>query len=579
MNRLATSNYRRQQGALTVITPLLLVIVVILSVMALDGARLYMLRGEMQAQVNVAAQAAAGEAQSCGGQFVSTAVIQARALAAAKAQGFSEEDGSLQVQVGLIEDADDSDVLSFRPVNFVEESNAVLVTYTRSEPISLLLPESTFGTLDMSVNAAARKQVVATMSAAGSTATVDSGIVGSLLAAVLRDDTYTLDPTSVDSLRNTTIKLGDLLAKVGVADVAELLSLDGVVLASALRDVAGAASPAGKALDDLLGAAGLGTVQVSEVLEVVEGTQVPTNSEFPLYDMLISLVLNVAQAQQGGSGGFLTVPLDVNLDLSPVANVQASVKLNVGEAPKIRIGPVRKDADGEWVTKVYAPDISLLIDADVQLLDLGPLLNLATVDLPLAVNAGGAEIEFVSADCAAGSNNDIEIGVNINRSVARLGTGTVDSESGEIVSDQGQLEVLGLLGIRLLSANVFIDGEVPGVSDREVIIAQDYPLYCSDTGCSQQTFNDSGDGVTGLDLNIELRDLNILEILPLDLTFLTDLLENLLSTVVEALAGSLINPLLETLGIGVGGVTITVTGASQNSSQVLENIVVVSDQN
>jgi uncharacterized membrane protein len=170
----------------------------------------------------------------------------------------------LQVQVGLIEDADDSDVLSFRPVNFVEESNAVLVTYTRSEPISLLLPESTFGTLDMSVNAAARKQVVATMSAAGSTATVDSGIVGSLLAAVLRDDTYTLDPTSVDSLRNTTIKLGDLLAKVGVADVAELLSLDGVVLASALRDVAGAASPAGKALDDLLGAAGLGTVQVSE---------------------------------------------------------------------------------------------------------------------------------------------------------------------------------------------------------------------------------------------------------------------------------------------------------------------------
>jgi uncharacterized membrane protein len=306
---------------------------------------------------------------------------------------------------------------------------------------------------------------------------------------------------------------------------------------------------------------------------------VPTNSEFPLYDMLISLVLNVAQAQQGGSGGFLTVPLDVNLDLSPVANVQASVKLNVGEAPKIRIGPVRKDADGEWVTKVYAPDISLLIDADVQLLDLGPLLNLATVDLPLAVNAGGAEIEFVSADCAAGSNNDIEIGVNINRSVARLGTGTVDSESGEIVSDQGQLEVLGLLGIRLLSANVFIDGEVPGVSDREVIIAQDYPLYCSDTGCSQQTFNDSGDGVTGLDLNIELRDLNILEILPLDLTFLTDLLENLLSTVVEALAGSLINPLLETLGIGVGGVTITVTGASQNSSQVLENIVVVSDQN
>ncbi|WP_323775296.1 hypothetical protein [Alcanivorax sp.] len=579
MNRPATSNCRRQQGALTVITPLLLVIVVILSVMALDGARLYMLRGEMQAQVNVAAQAGAAEAQSCGGQFVSTAVIQARALAAAQAQGFNAEDGTLEVQVGLIEDADDSDVLSFRPVNVVQESNAVLVTYTRSEPISLLLPASTFGTLDMSVNAAARKQVVATMSAAGSTATVDSGIVGSLLGAVLGDDGYTLDPTSLDSLRNTTIKLGDLLTEVGVADVAELLDLDGAVLASALRDVAGAASPAGEALDDLLGATGLDTVQVSEVLEVVEGTQVPTNSEFPLYDMLISLVLNVAETQQDSLGAFLEVPLDIDLDLSPVANVQTSVELNVGEAPRIKIGPVRQDVNGEWVTKFYAPDISLLIDAEVELLGLGALLNLATVDLPLAVNAGGAEIEFVSADCAAGSNNNVEIGVNINRSVARLGTGTLDSDSGEIVPDQGSLQVLGLLGLRVLSANVFIDGEVPGVSDRGVIIAEGYPLYCSDIGCTQQTFSDNGDGVTGLELDIQLRDLNILGILPLDLTFLTNLLEDLLSTVVEALAGSLINPLLEALGIGLGGVTITVTGASQNSSQVLENIVVMQPGN
>ncbi len=126
--------------------------------------------GEMQGQVNVGAQAGAAESQSCGGQFVSTAVIQSRALAAAQAQGFNAEGGTLQVEVGLIEDADGSNVLSFRPVNFVEESNAVLVTYTRSEPISLLLPESTFGTLDMSVNAAACREVTATISAAGSTA-------------------------------------------------------------------------------------------------------------------------------------------------------------------------------------------------------------------------------------------------------------------------------------------------------------------------------------------------------------------------------------------------------------------------
>lgn len=576
MNRPATSNRRRQQGALTVITPLLLMIVVILSVMALDGARLYMLRAEMQAQVNVAAQAGASATQSCGGVAPSTFQVNQRAFEAARAQGYTGEQGGLQVQVGFIE-GDSDGILAFSPVNFIGESNAVLVSYTRSEPISLLLPESTFGTLNLSVNAAARKEVVATMSAAGSTAAVDSGIVGSLLGAVLGQDNYSLDPTSLDSLRNTTVQLGELLTEAGVADVAGLLGLDGTVLAAALRDVAGTASPAGRVLDDLLGAAGLGTVQVSEVLDVVEGTQVPVNTEFPLYDMLISLVLNVAETQQDTLGAFLEVPLNIDLDLRPVARVSTDVKLNVGEAPRVKVGPVRQDADGEWVTKFYAPDITLLLDADVELLGLGPLLNLATVNLPLAVTAGGAEIEFVSADCARGTNNDIEVGVNINRSVAKLGTGSISALTGEIVPDQGDISVLGLLGIQLLSGNVFIEGEVPGINDLGVIIADEYPLYCSDIGCSQQSYSDSGDGVNGLDLNIELRNLALLG-LGLDLSVVTDLVENLLSTVVEALASSLINPLLESLGIGLGGVTITVTSASQDSSQVLENIAVVSDQ-
>jgi len=49
----------RQRGALTVITPLLMVLVILLGVMALDGARLFSLRKEMQSQVNAAATAAA----------------------------------------------------------------------------------------------------------------------------------------------------------------------------------------------------------------------------------------------------------------------------------------------------------------------------------------------------------------------------------------------------------------------------------------------------------------------------------------------------------------------------------------
>ena len=38
----------RQRGALTVITPLLMLLVILLGAMALDGARLFSLRKEMQ---------------------------------------------------------------------------------------------------------------------------------------------------------------------------------------------------------------------------------------------------------------------------------------------------------------------------------------------------------------------------------------------------------------------------------------------------------------------------------------------------------------------------------------------------
>ena len=570
---MTTNAFRHQRGALSVVTPLLLVLVIILAAMALDGARLYSLRGEMQSIVNVAAQAAAGETQTCGGQFVSTALVRQRALAAARAQGFDGEDADLTIQTGLIDDQNDDGVLAFSPVNLIEQSNAVLVSYTRNEPISMLLPQSVFGSLDITVNAAARKQVVATLSAAGATASVDSGIVGGLLGAVLGDPSYILDPTSLDSLRNTTVELGELLTEAGVADVAELLALDGEELAIALRDVAGATSPVGDILDDLLGASGIDTLAVSDVLEVVEGTDVPADSEFPLYDMVISLVLNVAETQQDSLGGFLEVPLDLDLNLPPIATVDASVELNVGEAPRIVTGPARQDENGDWVTRFFAPDISLLVNADVSLLGLGPLLGAAEVALPLAVNVGGADGAFVASRCAQGAANDVEVVVDINRSVARLGTGSIDPDDGTVQPDVARLEVLSLFSIPLLAADLSVAGTVEGVSDTGVVIASDYPLYCgNEGGCSRETYTDTGDGVGDVDLDVNLDNEEVLGGLPVNVGPLLNLLEGLVSEVVEGLATLLINPLLESLGLGLGGVTVTVSSASQNTTQLIENI-------
>ena len=596
MNRPATSNYRRQQGALTVITPLLLVIVVILSVMALDGARLYMLRGEMQAQVNVAAQAGASATQSCGGQAPATATVMQRALAAARAQGYTGSDDSLLIQTGLIDRRDEDNILTFQSVNFIEQSNAVLVTYTRSEPISILLPESVFGTLDITVNAASRKEVTATVSAAGSTAGLggDESLLGSLLGVVLNQPGFSLDPTSLDSLENATVQLGDLLSALAVDDLTELLGLDADQLASAIADVGGVAAPVASLLDDIASSQGIETIKVSDIIEVVEATSVPEDSEFPVYDLVISLVLNLAEQQQAGQGGVLGLPLNINdLNIPLIANIDTvDLGLHVGEPPSLAIGPARQDADGNWRTQFYAPDVTLQLRATAEILPINILgllqFSLADLEIPLAVNAGGGRGYLVAADCAAGSSNSVEFTVELEREVARIVTGRLDSD-GELQpspldADVGRVRLLfGLLSLDpLLHLDAELDGTVPGVEET-VVLDPRYDLYCDPLdGCAEVGYEDLGSGLSGLDLGLTVNA-SLLEGtlggIPLGqvLNPVVDLIEDLLSDVVVSLGDALINPLLRTLGVGLGGISVNVSAANQDAIQVIENITVVSE--
>ena len=590
-----TINRLRQRGALSVITPLLLLIVITLTVMALDGARLYSLRSDMQAQVNVAAQAAAGAAQACGGQAPSTALVQQRALAAAVAQGFEGSDQDLNVQLGVIADADSSGVVAFESVDHIARSNAVLVSYTRNEPISMLLPQSVFGGISLSVNAAVRKEVVATVSAAGGTVGVggDATLLGSLLGVVLNQPGFSLDPTDLNSLENATVQLGDLLTATGVNDLVDLLDLDASELAAAIRDVGTATAPVADLLDGIVTAQGIDTIKVGDIISVVENASVPASSEFPVYDLVISLVLNLAEQQQAGAGGLLSLPLNINnLSVPLIANINTvDLGLNVGEPPTVAVGPARQDEDGEWVTRFYAPDVTLQLSAQVELLpiNLGPLLSLSLADLtvPLAVNAGGGEGQLISADCARGTSNSVEFGVNLEREVARIVTGRLTA-AGELQPERleanvGRLSLLsGLLppieGILYLNAEV--DGEVPGIEDT-VFLDPRYDLYCDPIeGCDQSQYNDLGDGLSGLDLEITVHEASLLRssfglinLTPLLDPILDPVLE-LLSDVISSLAEGLINPLLRTLGVGLGGISVNVSAANQDGIQLIENIAV-----
>ncbi|HAI89762.1 MAG TPA: hypothetical protein DEB61_02700 [Alcanivorax sp.] len=576
----------RQRGALTVITPLLMLLVILLGAMALDGARLFSLRKEMQSQVNAAATAAADAAQACGGRMISLSDMRQRALAAARAQGFEGGDDELIITPGLLEDVDENGGLIFQAADFIDQTNAVLVSYQRDVKISLLLPEDIFGTVSVNVNAAVRKEAVVTMSAAGSTAVVGGGLLGALLGAILGDSDYTLDPTSLSSLANTTVQLGELLNALGVNDVAGLLPLSGQDLANALSAISGAATPLGRMLDSVASTAGIETIKVGDILSVVGESEVPPNSEFPIYDVVISLVLNIVQSQQPGEDGLLSLPLNIsNLNIPLLADIQTvDLALHVGEPPTVALGPARRGQDGEWVTRFYAPDITLVLVADARLLNVDLLdvvsLNLASVKVPLAVAVGGGKGELVAADCARGRINDAEVTVDLHRQVARVATGSVNSlgdlEQEDIDTRVGTLKLLGVPlldpAIRLRAGlDVFIPGE-----EKTVTFDPRYPLYCSRAqGCERRLWEDDGAGLDGLNLDVDVKEVRLLG---LDLEFLltpvTNLLEDLLNGVVSSLLKAIVNPLLQTLGIGLGGMSVTVSGVDQSNIQMVENITV-----
>ncbi|TBW51851.1 hypothetical protein EZI54_16565 [Marinobacter halodurans] len=590
MNPLARrSNPAGQRGALTVATPLIITVVLLFTVMGLDGARLYALKGRMQGQVNAAAIAAADGAQACGGNEVSLATIRNRALVAANAQGFDGELSDLQITPGVLQTQGTSnDELALVPVADLDQSNAVLVAYSREEPISRFLPDL-FGHVTLTAQAAARKEVIATLSAGGSTLTVDNGLLGSLLGAVLGQPGYSLDATSLSSLQNTTVQLGDLLQQAGVDSLADLLPLRADTLARAVRDTTGSLTPVGELFDDLLDSNGIETVRVSDILNAASTTRVPRDSSFETYDLLISLVLNIARSQSAGEGQLLSVPLTISdLNIPLIANIKSvDLEVFVDRAPDIGLGPARRDLNGEWMTRFHSADMSLRLVADAEILPMtllpGVKLTIASLKVPLAIDIGGGEGSLVTARCARATRNDVAFDVDLDRSVATMATGGIGLGSGDVdfaplAASVGQIEVFGVASSSgVIDLEAALQATVPGVHSTATV-ATDYPLYCSpESGCTETRYDDGDAALDGLDPNVDITRLELADSIDVSglLAPLTSLINNLLDDVVGSLLKAIVSPLLQTLGVGLGGMSVTVTNADQGHAVLIEDIKVV----
>jgi len=592
---------QRQTGVLVFITPIILLLIVMFGALMLDGARLYSMRQSMQSEVNAAATAAANAAQGCGGPSVTLQGIKSRALIAARAQGFDGQDSQLVVEPGVLESGEGK-VLSFTPTPAnIARSNGVAVTYTKQVPVSMLLPENIFGTVTLSAKAAARKELIATLSAAGSTAVLGgtqqtANVLNTVLGAVLNNgNPFSLDPTDLSSLAETTVRLGDLLTDLGVDSVDQLLSktvevgalltqLKGVLVKDSADGQCGQdggcadVDTAVAAIDELLSGTGLlKTIQLADVIKVVGTTTIPGDARLPLYDTVISTVLNLAKGQvlNGALPG-------TELNIPNLANLK--LDLVVGEPPTVVVGPARQDENGNWITRFQAADVSLGLTSKIDLLG-----GLLVVDLPLAVKAGGGDGALVWASCAAGVTNSVKVGIDVDDQAATVATGYINND-GNIDREKIELAVLSNTlpgGISLASITADLDltlggGTEPvqlgydlsggkpsaiytkgGLSDADfkALDVEVKLLANEDEGCKGLfgcIFKGLGDVINGIVNGVT------------DILGLEDLIKSTVSGLVESLGTTVIDPLFNALGVSLGTTKIEITGATQNHVQLLE---------
>lgn len=593
---------RSQRGALIFLAPIAVSVIVLMMVLAVDGARLMAMQSEMQSQVNAAASAAADGAQACGGADIEMTTMSARALAAARAAGYEGADDALSVIPGVLESADENPDLVFRRVPALNRSNGVRVSMTREEPISRLFPGGLFGTVTLERSAAVRKEVNATISAVSSAADIEEGLLGDLIGAVLGDPSYSLSPTQLDSLENTLINAGDLLERMGVDDVADLVDeplIDLLTEVTAL--VGGSAQPAGRLVDDLTDAAGINGLFVSDVLEVVKGTNVPSDASFPLYDLVISTVMNSARVLSD-SGSLLALNLDTSestllqsllSSTDELATLEVDLGLYVADAPKMVYGPARQGVDGQWLTRVRSADVRLEVIVRAGLSESGinslvSTLSLGLVDIdlldnivvPLAVQAGGGRASFVSGECAlGGDDNDVSLGFDLIDTAADIETGRLEPATGLVNPEPVQAEILEarLLGVSVarLCANVGLGVDLYNENGSPTVI-ENYPLQCVDGECARSEALSDGSAdefrsdvtVTSLALTCDNSS---------DMASLMNGLLAPLTGIVSDIVGRVVAPLLASLGVNPGNMSVTVVNANQNTTQLVENVYIVED--
>ncbi|ADH85472.1 Protein of unknown function DUF2134, membrane [Desulfurivibrio alkaliphilus AHT 2] len=421
---------RRQGGSITVSSVILLLLLLLLMALTLDLGRLALQRQQLAGIADAAALAAAS-AYAASGDF--SAAVSAAQEAAAR-NGY---DGDLTaeadaVQAILAVSQDGRWEFFAGPPPF----NAILVTAQREVPFSLviggMIPDNRITLFRQAV--AQQEEVAAGLLVGSFLAGIDSqqsALLNSLLTSLLgHDSQLNLDVAAYGGLATARVSLADLVAEAAVGTPTELLGLQ-LTLGQWLGQLAAIFNRQGEtalavSLTQL--AAGVAPpgleVQLQDLLTLsLEDELAALGVELPLLDLIVAMGLAANRDH------LLSVELAPAL-LSQLGLAELALELKILEPPRWAIGPPLRHPDtGAWLTRAENAQLDLALHT--RLLGdsglLGGLLSLLgagiAVELDLWLQAAAAEAALTELLRPTPSYPMARATVEAESQVARLGIG------------------------------------------------------------------------------------------------------------------------------------------------------------
>lgn len=563
-----------QQGAIGLFGVLTLMMAVLFVAVAVDSGRMWMVKRQLQNVADMAAIAAGGQAGGCGqggNNNVQQQLIVAAAQSAAMANGYQGDLSSAPntVQLGTYTTNNDG-VRIFQANN--NEHRAVRVLATREVPSSLFAGGIFNQRILLRAEAVAAIRTPFATFRVGSTAaainTAESALLNSLLGRVLGTN-LNLNVVHYRGLANANITLLDLVHAgssngLAIGSVSQLLNTP-IALNNFMQLLNLAVTQSGSQVA-LLGNTNLVDVEtaLSSLLRTVNNTEInlgkiihvgnpASNAVASTGVNLLSLIQAAAFVANGNN--FINLPLGVNL-----LGLSVNSRIRVIEPPQLAIGP---PANSQGVACTIGRTAQVRVEVDIPP---SAILSIAaSVDLKLSLEVAQGRAELMAIRTRS-AQTDVVIDTYPGLINLRLTKTTDLSKPAEIKALAGLISTnVGLLSNPSQSppANASITFNVNHPVNGS--LPQSKNTYAGTRSLADYT-KESQLAINNVCLIVVCLD-SLLK--PLVDGVINPVISGLVVPLLTTVTASVLDPLLNLLGINVAGLTVILDDVDSGASQVL----------